>query len=248
MHVHSKLPAALALLLSLLVTTGCRDTLPSLFLHIEDPQALGASQHRVTVEADGLAPATVTRPEQAAASLTGSQTLRLLLPDAAVGLTARVRVEALKAGTVVGRAEGSVEIVSGKETPLSVVLAPVDDACPSGNCACNATTCPNGCCQDGRCITASVEACGTAGGACASCASDSSDRCLEGACRCGTELPCAGDYRCEDGACVPTSVPACETASDCVSPPGQCHEAQGTCSDGTCHYAPKALGDRKSVV
>ena len=65
MHVHSRLPAALALLLSLLAATGCRDTLPSLFLHIEDPQALGPTQLRVTVEADGLAPATVTRPEQA---------------------------------------------------------------------------------------------------------------------------------------------------------------------------------------
>lgn len=46
------------------------------------------------------------------------------------------------------------------------------------------------------------------------------------------------------GASVPDagSHPPCDTSSQCVTPPGPCHEVQGTCVSGECEYRAKKAG------
>lgn len=232
--------AALFLLTAL--SAGCHNAVPSIFLQMEDPTGIAPTQLRVTVRVEGLDTTSVIRPEVPGAPLVGAQTMRLLLPDAAVGHTAQLDIEALKEGAVVGTALVSAAVVLGVETRVSVALNPA--GCVGDSCSCDASNCPNGCCAGNVCTMPSAAgACGTGGVACSPCPVESTDRCTEGACRCGAELPCGSGYRCEAGTCVSTGGPACTGPSGCVTPPGQCFETQGICGvDGVCTYARKGAG------
>jgi hypothetical protein len=75
--------------------------------------------------------------------------------------------------------------------------------CVNGRCqACNATTCPNGCCDTrGDCVSPNWEKCGTGGAACVKCALE--ETCSNGQCRAcnATNCPngCCGRFGCEAG-------------------------------------------------
>ncbi|HEY4014386.1 MAG TPA: hypothetical protein VGM06_13680 [Polyangiaceae bacterium] len=88
----------------------------------------------------------------------------------------------LDAGPVDARADGDAGVGVG------VDAAPIDagtDA-PDAPPGCGATTCANGCCNNGQCVTAETSsACGTGGVACQSCPS-------QAACTSGICLGCAG--------------------------------------------------------
>lgn len=108
-------------------------------------------------------------------------------------------------------------------------------------------------CDDGNACTG-ADACNGAGvcaGTATSCSSPPG-QCYEvaGTCSSGS---CEYEYKeageaCDDGdACTVAEV--CNGAGGCAgtpvscnSPPGQCYEAAGTCSEGACSYAPKAAG------
>ncbi|WP_309888461.1 kelch repeat-containing protein, partial [Archangium sp.] len=170
--------------------------------------------------------------------------------------------------------EGKVLVVGGVgATGASQKTAEVYayDACAGvscnsapGTCYEAAGTCGNGvcsyapkasgvACDDGNACTG-ADACNGAGvcaGSATSCSSPPG-QCYEaaGACSGGS---CSYEYKasgaaCNDGdACtvgeVCNGVGGCAgTPVSCNSPPGQCYQAAGTCSGGTCSYAPKAAG------
>src|SRR5690606_34858569 len=172
--------------------------------------------------------------------LASPQTLRLFMPDEAVGRRVDLTVEALRDGVVVGTAVTVTVLKAVEDTLLAVALVPSAESD-----VCDATTCPFGCCDGNVCIEGDVEACGSGGGACKACDNTSSDACIEGACRCGADAPCPVGYRCEGGACAPSGEgQSCTVHEQCNAPPGQCFEAQGTCGeDGKCAYAPRASTD-----
>lgn len=104
--------------------------------------------------------------------------------------------------------------------------------CVGGACVCDAASCPDGCCGNGLCYTGQIWACGAGGGACVDCGYRDTDRCVDGACRCGLGPECPdgqrcteGECRCDnvscpsgccvDGACVPRSLDRCGTG-DCA--------------------------------
>jgi hypothetical protein len=130
------------------------------------------------------------------------------------------------------------------------------ESCVDGQCTtfgpCNPTTCPNGCCKGGQCMSGTSQtACGTGGLACVFCAID--QICAEGSCGTCDATTCA-DGCCEGNRCRPgntdelcgTGGAACEACSDkeqCDSqacgpaPCGPktctgCCDAQGTCQTG----------------
>ena len=244
-NLTSRLGLIAGLLAAATVTAmGCHSTLPSIFLAMEDPTELGPQQLRVTVRVEGQDTVSVIRPETPGVAMQGTQTMRLLMPEASIGQTARLSIEALIEGEIVGNAETVTRVAADEETLVSVALVPGKPGCVGLECGCNATTCPSGCCDGNTCVQGSFGSCGTAGGACAACPAETSDRCVEGGCRCGPDAPCPDGYACEAGRCQPTgSAPACRGAEDCTSAPGQCHEAQGRCgADGSCVYDLKAPG------
>lgn len=56
-----------------------------------------------------------------------------------------------------------------------------DEACAKSSSTCDATSCPDGCCDGNVCLTAGARHCGKGGGACASCAPGS--LCTDGSCQ-----------------------------------------------------------------
>jgi hypothetical protein len=80
--------------------------------------------------------------------------------------------------------------------------------CSSGHCVCDPQQCP-GCCSGGTCVTTFSSAivmpsttCGVGGVACVDCTRAGGDGCTNGACTCGTEPACTGDYLCCSGSCL----------------------------------------------
>ncbi|HLT30796.1 MAG TPA: hypothetical protein VK013_12185, partial [Myxococcaceae bacterium] len=187
------------LLLAFGMAAGCHSTVPSLLLTIEDPTGLAPTQVRITVSVEELETHRVTRPEVPQEPLASPQTLRLFMPDEAVGRRVDLTVEALRDGVVVGTAVTVTVLKAVEDTLLAVALVPSAESD-----VCDATTCPFGCCDGNVCIEGDVEACGSGGGACKACDNTSSDACIEGACRCGADAPCPAGYRCEGGACAPS--------------------------------------------
>lgn len=228
----------------LLLVAGCRETLPTLLVHIEDSAGLAPTQLRITVESARLATVAVTRPEVAGAPLVTGQTLRLLLPDAAVDEELRIKVDALVAGERVGGAEGAARVRGGTETRVTVALAP-DPGCEGPGCGCDAASCLQGCCQDGRCVQiTTLDSCGTGGATCTACNASTSDRCTGGGCGCGESGPCADGSTCVDGGCQEEST-GCRKLdpNKCRTPPSPCHRSRGACQgDGTCVYEPLEAG------
>jgi hypothetical protein len=95
---------------------------------------------------------------------------------------------------------------------------------------CDATSCPNGCCDGSTCSAPTGATCGSGGGPCASCDSTLADRCTAvGTCGCGTGAACVPGQRCVADACVcdATSCPnGCCAGTDCVD--GLSNDACGT--------------------
>jgi hypothetical protein len=108
--------------------------------------------------------------------------------------------------------------------------------CAGGQCVCDSTTCPNGCCSGATCTTPALGACGIDGGACATCNTVTSDSCrANGQCGCGNAAPCQGNQQCVSGACrcTPTSCPnGCCSGDTCIAPPvvAACGIGGGMCS------------------
>ncbi len=103
---------------------------------------------------------------------------------------------------------------------------PAGQHCFNNICRCDSTSCPTGCCNGTACTTPSNSACGIGGqpcspcrvdagfqcasGSCQCCLSDGgscsacdprSDRCTNGACRCGMGNPCPTGHTCVNGSC-----------------------------------------------
>lgn len=242
--IHPGVHAAALHVVLLLSVAACQAPRPSLFVEIEDPEALAPTQVQVKVEASGLA-LEITRPEAAGVPLEGTQSIRLWLPDKLAGTTVQLQVSALRDGALVGAAAAAVQVRGDGETQARVQLRSEDPRCPGEACPCDASTCPTGCCLEGGCVESPTPAaCGTAGNACSACPGELTDVCVEGACRCGSELPCGPGYRCQAGACIPDGLGSACSVTGCSSPPGQCHQELGTCeSDGTCTYLPRSAGE-----
>ncbi|HCF58915.1 MAG TPA: hypothetical protein DFS52_13100, partial [Myxococcales bacterium] len=115
-----------------------------------------------------------------------------------------------------------------------------EDVCTEGACQpspCDATTCPEGCCDSsGICQPGdTAAACGAAGAACASCEGD--DVCTEGACQ---PSPCDATT-CPEGCC--DSAGACQpgnTAVACGAAGAACASCEGedVCTEGACVAPP----------
>ncbi len=88
-------------------------------------------------------------------------------------------------------------------------------ACVDGGCACNAASCPAGCCQGATCRSIGFPVCGDAGSACVSCDVGTSDRCgAGGGCVCGTSgAPCPTGMGCFLGFCTCSE----QTCANCCS-------------------------------
>jgi len=220
--------------LALLTVAACNQTVPSLLLTVEDPSELRPPQLRVAVAFANGDATVVTRPAEPGEPLAPGQTIRLLLPDDAVGGHVDVSVEAVQSGAVVGRANGRFPVSGAGEGEIRLALV-------GGATACSAATCPDGCCVGDACITGTAEACGSGGAACEPCPGGRADTCVAGGCRCGPDAACAEGYACVAGACEADGEgPRCTRDEHCAAPPGQCFAANGEClDDGTCAYAPK---------
>ena len=224
------------LLIAFGMAAGCHSTVPSLLLTIEDPTGVAPTQLRVTVSVEELETHNLKRPEVPAGPLASPQTLRLFMPDEAVGRRVDLTVEALRDDVVVGSAVTVTVLKAVEDTQIEMSLVPASE--PE---VCDATTCPFGCCNGNVCVEGDLSACGAGGGACNACDTTSTDQCVEGSCRCGADAPCPTGYRCQEGACAPSGEgQSCTVSEQCNAAPGQCFEAQGTCGeDGKCSYAPK---------
>ncbi|HLT31116.1 MAG TPA: hypothetical protein VK013_13840 [Myxococcaceae bacterium] len=225
------------LLLALVPAFGCQTHVPSILLEVEDPEGLGPTQLLVTVNIEGLETQRVTRPEAPNGPLASPQTLRIFMPDESVGQEVNLTVEALRDDKVVGTAQSMVVVRDNEDTAVKVRLVEVPYVCDE-------TTCPLGCCSENACIEDAFGACGLGGGACNACSRIAADQCVDGACQCGEGTPCPAGFACEAGSCMSLGEgESCVTSATCTSPPGQCHEEQGTCGeDGKCAYAPKSSG------
>ncbi len=62
---------------------------------------------------------------------------------------------------------------------------------------------------------------------------------------CDDERSCTGPDACQNGICMPAGDNCdCDREAECISPPNECHEGQGSCdvASGRCTYYPKADG------
>jgi len=75
--------------------------------------------------------------------------------------------------------------------------------CDGGYCACDAESCPNGCCDGNSCSSGQdFPACGTPGSVCTICDADRSDACgAAGECECGGGAQCDEGVLCFEGRC-----------------------------------------------
>lgn len=170
------------------------------------------------------------RPERAARPLETAESLQILLPDDAAGVRVRVRVEGLSSGLIVASAESEVVPRRGEETPVPLALVEGGGAC--GSC--------DGCCQDGRCVSGSVGACGAGGVLCVACTPQLADNCsASGRCQCGSGPACdpaQGANRCVQGSCRCGEGNACPAGLSCDNGVCRCTAASclGCCSGNEC--------------
>ncbi len=108
--------------------------------------------------------------------------------------------------------------------------------CVGGTCACDAVSCPSGCCRNNLCetpspdagVAASLRLCGKNARACNSCDPVRSDTCTStGQCACGANPPCEPGNQCVNGTCVCNAA----TCSGCCSPDGLSCRVPGTVND-----------------
>ena len=117
--------------------------------------------------------------------------------------------------------------------------------CLAGQCICDATSCPNGCCDADECHVQSAAACGTGGGVCTPCVTPG-QACAAGACCASAgsiatvSAPCcAGLNQCANGVCRANCCTGVTcTSDDACKDPGVCDPLTGVCSMPT----PKSNG------
>ncbi len=87
---------------------------------------------------------------------------------------------------------------------VACVQCPSGSGCTKGVCGCDASTCPNGCCDQGVCHDNSYDFCGTGGGQCFKCINGAS--CHSGTCCFGYGHACSNGSSCCSGSCqLPSS-------------------------------------------
>jgi hypothetical protein len=116
-----------------------------------------------------------------------------------------------------------------------------DQVCVDGICVCNATGCPNGCCEfgpgnPGSCLTPSNDFCGIGGVACEPCGEGLT--CVNGFCECVPD--CTGRICGTDG-CGGTCGNDCPRGQICYAD-GQCHCDSESCPNGCCTNGPGNIG------
>ena len=200
-----------------LISLGCSGTGTALLLEIDDSAVSGVEQFHVVGRQDTqLIFGPTIRPETANGPLEGMQTLRVLLPDDAVGVPLNILVDGLISGQSAGSGAATAEAVRGHEVRVPIVLA----ASPTPCVACA------GCCNSGQCLGPSVAACGVGGVGCFPCDPVLADNCsASGRCACGTGPQCQrilGADQCVAGKCV------CGRESGLACPPGL------ACTNGVC--------------
>jgi hypothetical protein len=179
---------------------------------------------------DQLAFPTGSLPNPPRALTSGQETAAVLVPDSLAGMTVLLRIDGLAADKVMGSDQQAVAVQLGQLVPLTLTLGDPaicgdgvlragieecddgnttsDDGCSSacrreGADACNATTCPNGCCATGMCTTPSTTVCGSGGATCLKCDPLTSDGCgAGGSCACGPGPQCLAGQHCVAGACT----------------------------------------------
>ena len=206
-----------------LISLGCSGTGTALLLEIDDSAVSGVEQFHVVGRQDTqLIFGPTIRPETANGALEGKQTLRVLLPDEAVGVPLRVVVDGLISGQSAAFGEATADPIRGREVRVPIVLAP--SQAPCAGCA--------GCCASGQCLSPSVAACGVGGVGCFPCDPIVADRCsLTGRCSCGTGPQCQrafGADRCVDGKCV------CGDTTNPCAPGLECVNGLCRCTDKSC--------------
>ena len=146
---------------------------------------------------------------------------------------------------------------SGSCTCGGATACATGQECTGGKCACDATSCPTGCCQNNLCTTPSSMACGTGGGSCTNCGTTGDGCSATGSCTCGGGKACGSGQVCSGGKCVcdAASCPtgcclgnACEpgnTTAACGPAGGTCQVcATGdTCTGNACVPPPPVCGD-----
>lgn len=112
--------------------------------------------------------------------------------------------------------------------------------------SCNASTCPNGCCDGTTCRSSTATTCGTAGRSCTSCVTTRSNSCdPSGQCGCGSGSVCDVGLRCVGGTCTcdPATCAGCCDGTTCRSGTqkskcgrdgGVCMSCSGSCTAGAC--------------
>ncbi|MCB9640627.1 MAG: hypothetical protein H6728_13425 [Myxococcales bacterium] len=79
----------------------------------------------------------------------------------------------------------------------------VGQRCSNSQCVCDATSCPNGCCDGNKCITnTTTQLCADGGAACKTCDTNVADNCTSRSCSCGSTPACTGEASCKNGRCV----------------------------------------------
>jgi hypothetical protein len=107
----------------------------------------------------------------------------------------------------------------------------------TGNCVCNATSCPNGCCSGGpggtcqEYASESGASCGAAGATCAACGNGLCDK-TNGTCACNANT-CAGGC-CNGGISGSCLALASETSSACGTNGATCTGCSAACVQGAC--------------
>ncbi len=112
--------------------------------------------------------------------------------------------------------------------------------CQGGQCVCDATSCPNGCCDGNVCRIQNASACGTGGGTCTPCVTPG-QACEGGACCASAgsvatvNAPCcAGLTLCANGVCRANCCAGVTcTSDDACKDPGVCDPSTGLCSAPT---------------
>ncbi len=107
--------------------------------------------------------------------------------------------------------------------------------CDGGQCLCDSSSCPSGCCNGTTCqlyAGQTLTQCGTNGQACAACTANLADACGNGQCRCGSGAACGAGQRCASGQCVCDSA-SCPSGCCTATAGGSC-VAYGSQMNGQC--------------
>ncbi len=223
-----------------MLSGGCQESVgTALFVTIEFPPSVLMDQLRIsgTVAGSGIGPHVL--PEQPDRLLANGETFRVLLPSAPDMAQAELQVEGLNKGERVALGTSHLQVRADMEVDVTVRLEPApSDFCPN---------CPDGCCMNGICTTSTFNTCGTGGVACRTCVRETADACSsQGACTCGRGPACdpRTTDRCVLGTCRCGSNSPCGAGLACVSGQCVCNESScsGCCLNNVCE--PGTLRDR----